>query len=105
MWCSGMDRSGWKLSAHSTLRSVKAMVVVVIAVVVGRMVVRQRRHRVVISPTLETELLDRSGFANRNQARTAIFDFIEGFYNTRRRHSAIGYQSPADYERSHQANI
>ena len=50
--------------------------------------------------TLETELLDRSGFANRNQARSAVFDYIEGFYNPHRRHSAIGYHSPTDYERS-----
>ena len=50
--------------------------------------------------TLETELLDRTSFANRNQARSAVFDYIEGFYNPHRRHSTNGYQSPADYERS-----
>ncbi len=49
--------------------------------------------------SLETELLARNGFATRNQARSAIFDYIEGFYNPNRRHSAIGYHSPADYER------
>ena len=52
--------------------------------------------------TLETELLDRSGFATRDQARSAVFDYIEGFYNPHRRHSTIGYHSPADYERSTQ---
>ena len=52
--------------------------------------------------TLETELLDRTSFATRNQARSAVFDYIEGFYNPRRRHSAIGYHSPVDYERSPQ---
>ena len=52
--------------------------------------------------SLETELLDRTSLANRNQARSAIFDYIEGFYNPNRRHSAIGYHSPADYERSPQ---
>ena len=52
--------------------------------------------------TLETELLDRTSFANRNQARSAVFDYIEGFYNPHRRHSAIGYPSPVDYERSPQ---
>ena len=31
----------------------------------------------------------------------AIFEFIEGFYNRRRRHSALGYRSPADYEAAH----
>lgn len=50
--------------------------------------------------TLECELLQRRTFRTQMEARTAIFDFIEGFYNTRRRHSALGYQSPADYERS-----
>ena len=49
--------------------------------------------------TLETELLDRTTFADRDHARTAIFDYIEAFYNPHRRHSAIGYHSPIDYER------
>ena len=50
--------------------------------------------------TLETELLDRTRFATRDQARSAVFDYIEGFYNPTRRHSTIGYQSPAAYERT-----
>jgi putative transposase len=49
--------------------------------------------------TLECELLDRTVFENRNAARLAIFDYIEGFYNPRRRHSSIGQISPAEYER------
>ena len=49
--------------------------------------------------TLECELIDRSRFATRREAELAIFDFIEGFYNTRRRHSSIGYLSPAEFER------
>jgi putative transposase len=49
--------------------------------------------------TLECELLDRHTFRTRTQARTAIFDYIEGFYNTHRRHSALGYLSPAAFER------
>jgi len=36
-------------------------------------------------------------------ARRAIFDFIEGFYNPRRRHSALEYHSPVSYERAHAA--
>ena len=48
--------------------------------------------------TLETELFDRTGFMTRDQARIGVFDFIEGFYNPRRRHSALGYLSPAAYE-------
>jgi putative transposase len=49
--------------------------------------------------TLECELLDRSVFRTRTQARTALFDYIEGFYNTHRRHSGLGYLSPAAFER------
>jgi hypothetical protein len=41
--------------------------------------------------------------AFRPEARIAVFEFIEGFYNPRRRHSSIGYLSPNDYER-HVAN-
>jgi putative transposase len=49
--------------------------------------------------TLECELLDRERFATPAAARVAVFDFIEGWYNSRRRHSALGYLSPCDYER------
>jgi putative transposase len=52
--------------------------------------------------TLETELIDRHRFHTHSQARTAIFEFIEGWYNPRRRHSYLGYLSPAAYERRHQ---
>jgi putative transposase len=48
--------------------------------------------------SLETELLDRRTFKSRDQARLALFQWIESFYNTRRRHSAIGYLSPDKYE-------
>jgi putative transposase len=48
--------------------------------------------------TLECELLDRVRFADGKQAELAVFDFIEGFYNTHRRHSALGYVSPAAFE-------
>ena len=41
--------------------------------------------------TLKTELLYRNSWPTRQMARTAIFEYIEGFYNTRRRHSALGY--------------
>ena len=46
--------------------------------------------------TLECELLDRVRFRTQSDARIAIFDFIEGFYNPRRRHSALGYLSPIE---------
>ena len=49
--------------------------------------------------TLECELLDRSRFKTHSDARNAVFDFIEGFYNPQRRHSSLGYVSPAAFER------
>lgn len=49
--------------------------------------------------TLETELLDRRRFRTHSEARMEIFDFIEAFYNTRRRHSSLGNLSPYEYER------
>ena len=55
--------------------------------------------------TLECELLARCRFKTQGEARSAVFAFIEGFYNPRRRHSSIGYLSPNDYERRHQAMI
>ena len=54
--------------------------------------------------TLECELLARSRFRAPAEARSAVFSFIEGFYNPRRRHSSIGYLSPIDFERRHQAS-
>jgi putative transposase len=49
--------------------------------------------------TLETELLTRRPFPHRGAARAALFDYIEGFHNPHRRHSALGYLSPAAFER------
>ena len=51
--------------------------------------------------SLECELIDRATFKNRMDAEMQIFDFIEGWYNPHRRHSAIGYLSPINYERQH----
>jgi putative transposase len=49
--------------------------------------------------TLECELLDRQRFRTQADARLAVFDFIEGWYNPRRRHSALDYLSPIAYEK------
>jgi putative transposase len=49
--------------------------------------------------SLECELIDRSRWRSFIEARMAVFDYIECFYNPRRRHSALGYLSPAEYER------
>ena len=48
--------------------------------------------------TLKTELDHPAPFQNLQEARLAIFDYIETFYNPRRLHSALGYQSPVDFE-------
>ena len=48
--------------------------------------------------TLECELLERRRFRSQAEARIAVFHFIEGFYNPTRRHSALGYLSPIEYE-------
>ena len=49
--------------------------------------------------TLKTERTARKIYRSRNQARADIFDFIERFYNAKRRHSTIGYLSPIEFER------
>ena len=53
--------------------------------------------------TLECELLDRRSFRTVAEARREVFSFIEGFYNTRRLHSSLGYRSPANFEKLHHA--
>ena len=53
--------------------------------------------------TLKTELLHRAVWPTRQHARSAIFRYIEGFYNRRRRHSALGFRSPAEFEADPQA--
>lgn len=48
--------------------------------------------------TLKGECVERQRYDTRQEARTAIFSYIETFYNRRRRHSSLGYTSPIDYE-------
>lgn len=48
--------------------------------------------------TLKAELVDRRNFPSRQAAKTAIFDYLETFYNTRRLHSSLSYKSPAEFE-------
>jgi putative transposase len=49
--------------------------------------------------TIKNELIYRNRFKTKDEARLAVFRYIEGFYNPVRRHSALGYKSPAEYER------
>jgi putative transposase len=53
--------------------------------------------------SLETELIDRTSWRTRADARLAVFDYIEAFYNPHRRHSALGYLSPAEFERRYRS--
>lgn len=49
--------------------------------------------------TIKRELADGADWATRDEARTAVFEYIEVWYNRHRRHSSLGYLSPVDYER------
>ena len=51
--------------------------------------------------TLKTEEVDGVIYGTRQEAKTSIFRYLEGFYNTKRRHSFLGYLSPNDFERIH----
>jgi putative transposase len=50
--------------------------------------------------SLECELLDRSTFRNHAEAKTELFRWIEGWYNPHRRHSALRYLSPVNFEKA-----
>ena len=52
-----------------------------------------------IFSTLVAELLNRRTFKTKAEAKMAIFEFIEGWYNPGRRHSTLGYMSPINFER------
>ena len=51
--------------------------------------------------SLECELINRRSWKSQAEARTALFIWIEGWYNPRRRHSALQYLSPINFERKH----
>jgi putative transposase len=55
--------------------------------------------------TLECELLDRHSFRTQAEARMAVFEFIEGWYNPSRRHSGVDYLSPLNYERRYERSL
>ena len=55
--------------------------------------------------TLQRELLDRKSWTTRKELASAIFEWIEAWYNPRRRHTSIDYLSPVDYERLYTAAV
>jgi transposase InsO family protein len=52
-----------------------------------------------VMATIKKECVHRHTFSSRDAARFTLFRYIEGFYNTYRRHSSIGDLSPAEFER------
>jgi putative transposase len=50
--------------------------------------------------TIKKDLIHRRAWPTKTEARTAVFEYIETFYNRRRRHSRLGMLSPADFENS-----
>jgi transposase InsO family protein len=48
--------------------------------------------------TIKTEMLQGGSFINRSDALTELFAYIDGYYNTRRKHSSLGYLSPTQFE-------
>jgi transposase InsO family protein len=55
--------------------------------------------------TLKVEQVHFQNYASRKEARTDIFEYIEGFYNRLRRHSSLGYLSPLEFERQYYASL
>ena len=62
-----------------------------------------QRHGRVLLGTLQLELLDRRTWETRAELAQAIIEYLEVFYNPKRRHSSLGYHSPIDYETRHSA--
>jgi transposase InsO family protein len=54
--------------------------------------------------TLKKELVHRGSWPTRRELTSKVFEYIEGFYNPRRRHSTLGMHSPADYENINNTN-
>ena len=51
--------------------------------------------------SIKTELVDHEDYRTREEAKQSLFEYIEIFYNRRRRHSYLGYISPVEFERRH----
>jgi len=51
--------------------------------------------------SFKRELVHHEAYATREEARASLFEYVEVFYNRVRRHSTLGYVSPAEYERTH----
>ena len=54
---------------------------------------------------MQTELLDRKQWSTRIELANAIFEYLEIFHNRQRRHSALGWRTPVDFEKLHAAEV
>ena len=54
---------------------------------------------------MQTELLDRKQWSTRMELANAIFEYLEIFHNRRRRHSALGWHTPIEYEKLHTTDV
>jgi putative transposase len=54
---------------------------------------------------MQTELLDRKRWMTRIELANAIFEYLEIFHNRQRRHSALGWRTPVEYEQRHTTNV
>jgi len=55
--------------------------------------------------SLKRELIHHETYATRDEAKASVFEYVEVFYNRVRRHSTLGYVSPAEYERTHNPKL
>ena len=55
--------------------------------------------------SLKTEEVEGANYETRQQAKTSLFSYIEGFYNPKRRHSSLGYLAPDEFERLYFAKV
>ena len=58
----------------------------------------EKRHAVLLFKSLKAELVWRRNWQTRREVEIALFEYINGFYNPRRKHSALGWKSPVAFE-------
>ncbi len=85
------EECGWKQGKTTDIRRASATTVAL------------TQTGLLYGSTLQRELLDRRSWSTRKEPASAIFEWIEAWYNPRRRHTSIGHLSPVDYERLYTA--
>ena len=64
----------------------------------GKKSVYENAHAESIWATIKRQMLEKGGGDSLQDAKTELFDYIEAYYNRKRRHSSLGYQSPEKFE-------